>query len=533
MDDQANVVEDASRDDSHIANSRSPNVSAGMYTPPAVTNVRPSDVQASGIVRIPSYSHGVPVVTATEATQQSSPNGQPPSTPAATRNNSTPRAVTTGHRSTPNVTIGSQDHSADGHTPARSSQTVYARSSQPQRSSPLSTSAPSQASHNGKKPSATSATFPVTPSETTRANSSKNVLKRSFDHKNDSHGSRKRSRDPANGVSDQPTAVQADERERWDDARFDPPKDWDEVEALQEALAPTIRTFATISGRPSPEVSPWTPYGYQYRCLQRAMLENWRADRRLGNAPMLAGLCAWPGGIMAWRKARVHTSEEDLLAYKHPSLLVPQVRQGSLLWYQDFDREWFQGDEEDRRRQDAIQNEIMQKDLEQRQATQARARVEVVPAQVRPGPPARRRAAPVIPRKRAITAQERPKTEVPGQPVTEARGQGKEDLAQPRADISAPRQATPITLHKTSIETHAPAISQDTGKDATKARRGDGMRPYEERTIHADTRHQENEHQAKPQTERHSENEQEKRQLSQQVIRIRRNKPRERPYTLQ
>ena len=363
MDNQANFVEDASRDNSRIANSRRPIISTDMYTPSAVANERPSDVQASSIIRMPSYSHAIPVLKDTETTQHFSPNVQPLSSPAATRHNPTPRAVTAGHSITPNVPIGRQDHLANAHTPAKSSRAEYARSSLPQRSSALSTSAPSQASHNGKRPSATSAAFAVTPSERTHARSGKNVLKRSFDHKNDNHSSHKRSRGPRNGVSNQPIAVQADEREWWDDARFDPPKDRYEMQALQEALAPTIRTFATISGRPSPEVSPCTPYGYQYRFLQRAMLEHWKADRRLGNAPMLAGLCAWPGGIMAWGKARVHTSEEDLVAYKHPSLLVPQIRPGSLLWYQDFAREWFQGDEEDRRRQDTIQTESMQGDF--------------------------------------------------------------------------------------------------------------------------------------------------------------------------
>ncbi|KAL2036928.1 hypothetical protein N7G274_010353 [Stereocaulon virgatum] len=495
MDKQAIFVADASRDDSQIANSGRPDISVDICTPPAVTNARPSDVQVSSKVRMPPYSHAVPVVTATDATQPSSPNGQSLSSPATTRHEPTPRAVTAGYRSTSNVLTGSLDHLANENSPARSSQTKYARSSQPQPSSTLSTSAPSQASHDGKKPSATSAAFPVTASEKIHAGSSKNVLKRSFDHKNENCSSYKRSRGCANGVLNQLTAVQADDREWWDDARFDPPKDWDEVQALQEALAPTIRTFATISGRPSPQVSPWTPYGYQYRFLQRAMLENWKADRRLGNAPMLAGLCAWPGGVMAWRKARVHTSEVELLAYKHPSLLVPQIRPGSLLWYQNFDREWFQGDEEDRRRQDAIQNEIMHRDLGQRQATQAQARLEAVSAQIRPSPPAQRRGTPVNPRKRAINAQVRLKTEVLGQPVTEARDQGKEDATQPRADTSAPRQATPITFQKTSIEAYAPVISQNLGKDSTKARRGEGMRPHEDSKIQAGTRHQETVHQ--------------------------------------
>ena len=130
-------------------------------------------------------------------------------------------------------------------------------------------------------------------------------------------------------------------------------------------------------------------------------------------------------------------------------------------------------------------------DLERRQATEARTWGEAVSAQIRSGAPARRRAAPVNPRKRATNAQAKPNTDVPWQPVTEARTQGKEDASHPRADTSAPRHASPITLHKTSIRAHAPGIPQVSGEDATGARLEEGMRPSEEGTIHADIKHQE------------------------------------------
>lgn len=75
---------------------------------------------------------------------------------------------------------------------------------------------------------------------------------------------------------------------------------------------------------------------------------------------------------MAWREARVQTSEDALTPFIHPRILAPQSRARSLLWHEDWAREWFHGDEEDRRRQEAMEIQAMQKDLVQRQAAEAR-----------------------------------------------------------------------------------------------------------------------------------------------------------------
>ena len=121
---------------------------------------------------------------------------------------------------------------------------------------------------------------------------------------------------------------------------------------------------------------------------------------------------------MAWREARIQTSEDALTPFIHPRILAPQSRARSLLWHEDWAREWFHGDEEDRCRQEAIELQAMQKDLVQRQAAEARLREETIPAQARADTPARQQAAPVDLRKKAITTAN---TQAQEQATTKAR----------------------------------------------------------------------------------------------------------------
>ena len=258
----------------------------------------------------------------------------------------------------------------------------------------------SQTAHDGvnQQTSSTSSATPALISQQAQAGTGNNALKRPFDEEDDDSTAHETPRICDEVVSNRSAAVQPDKGEWWEDSRLAAPRNWKEVEALQEALAPTIRTFATISGRvteeiPLPEISPWTSYANHYRVLQMVMLEAWQSDRRLGPPPRLAGLCAWSGGIMAWREARVQTSEEALTPFIHPRILAPRPRARSLLWHQDWAREWFHGDEEDRRRQEAIEIQAMQRDLVQRQAAPVDLRKKAIAAQARENTPAQRQAA--------------------------------------------------------------------------------------------------------------------------------------------
>jgi len=74
------------------------------------------------------------------------------------------------------------------------------------------------------------------------------------------------------------------------------PNDMNEVHLLQQALAPTFRTFFRVTAREPPFVDPWKAYADQTRILQDCSDEHWIADNRRGLPPRLAKLSAWAGG---------------------------------------------------------------------------------------------------------------------------------------------------------------------------------------------------------------------------------------------
>lgn len=106
------------------------------------------------------------------------------------------------------------------------------------------------------------------------------------------------------------------------DSRQHNPSTWDEVNLLQEALKPSIRTFSHITARPPPSIpgSPWLSYASQLEILQRESDRHWSADRRPGAPPELAGLAAWRGGILMVGKAEFHITEEMTEGFIHARL---------------------------------------------------------------------------------------------------------------------------------------------------------------------------------------------------------------------
>lgn len=104
----------------------------------------------------------------------------------------------------------------------------------------------------------------------------------------------------------------------------DKPRNWSEVYALQEALAPTARTFARVTGRQPPSTSPWDSYDDQVVTLQQMSDRLWRRERRMGEPPKLARLESWAGGIREITTAAILLSEEMVEGSEHPSLLHNQ-----------------------------------------------------------------------------------------------------------------------------------------------------------------------------------------------------------------
>ena len=103
------------------------------------------------------------------------------------------------------------------------------------------------------------------------------------------------------------------------DSRQHMPSNWDEVDLLQEALKPSIRSFSRITSRSPPHVlgSAWSSYATQLDVLQRESDRCWRADRRHGAPPKLAGLNPWRGGILMVYKAGFHITEEMTEEFMH------------------------------------------------------------------------------------------------------------------------------------------------------------------------------------------------------------------------
>lgn len=126
------------------------------------------------------------------------------------------------------------------------------------------------------------------------------------------------------------------------DSRQHTPSNWYEVDLLQEALKPSIRSFSRITSRSPPNVlgSAWSPYATQLDVLQRESDRCWRADRRAGAPPKLAGLDPWRGGILMVYKAGFQITEEMAEEFAHASFKDEESRgcrhrEGSPSWQQD------------------------------------------------------------------------------------------------------------------------------------------------------------------------------------------------------
>ena len=121
------------------------------------------------------------------------------------------------------------------------------------------------------------------------------------------------------------------------DSREEKPSSWDEVFQLQEALEPSIRSFARINAK----TPPWVPgsyllsYAEQVAILQSRSDKNWIVDRRRGAPPKLAKLAAWRGGISMIGKAKFRITEEMTEKFKHKKLCGTRPIYGSLGWYEE------------------------------------------------------------------------------------------------------------------------------------------------------------------------------------------------------
>ena len=115
------------------------------------------------------------------------------------------------------------------------------------------------------------------------------------------------------------------------DSRQQKPSTWDEVNLLQEALKPSIRSFARVTSRSPPFIpgSPWLSYASQLDILQRQSNRCWSVDQRPGAPPRLARLGAWSGGILMIGDAEFLITEEMTEEFIHAKLRGYRHRDGS------------------------------------------------------------------------------------------------------------------------------------------------------------------------------------------------------------
>ena len=120
------------------------------------------------------------------------------------------------------------------------------------------------------------------------------------------------------------------------DSRDEAPKTWDEVFLLQDALKPSIRSFARVTSRTPPAISgsAWLSYNGQLEILQQESDRCWGVDGRAGPPPKLAKLAKWEGGIHKVGNAEFRITEEMTEKFLNNNIRGYSFSEGSLGWHQ-------------------------------------------------------------------------------------------------------------------------------------------------------------------------------------------------------
>ena len=103
-----------------------------------------------------------------------------------------------------------------------------------------------------------------------------------------------------------------------EDSSEDLPLIPEEVQALQDALWHTRKHYRDLTSRVAPPSATHDNYTLQWATMQVRLNALWLATGSEGNAPMLAGLAPWTGGIMNWPHAQKinEPDESDRLRFR-------------------------------------------------------------------------------------------------------------------------------------------------------------------------------------------------------------------------
>ena len=114
------------------------------------------------------------------------------------------------------------------------------------------------------------------------------------------------------------------------DVRAKAPENWDEVKFIQQVLESAVRSFARITARTQPNVSPWGSYREQRDAFQEALDRYWRLAKRSGQPPEIASIGPWYGPIKSIVDAPVVITEADLEWATHPTVASYKPTPGSI-----------------------------------------------------------------------------------------------------------------------------------------------------------------------------------------------------------
>ena len=114
------------------------------------------------------------------------------------------------------------------------------------------------------------------------------------------------------------------------DVRAKAPENWDEVKIIQQVLESAVRSFARITARTPPTVSPWGSYREQRDAFQEALDRYWRLAKRPRQPPELASIGPWYGPIRSIVDAPVVITEEDLEYATHATVVSYKPTPGSI-----------------------------------------------------------------------------------------------------------------------------------------------------------------------------------------------------------
>ena len=120
------------------------------------------------------------------------------------------------------------------------------------------------------------------------------------------------------------------------DSRFTKPSNWEEIQALQSALAPTVHDYYSFIGKEPLPTKYWDNYVDQWASLQQQMEGEWTIKHR-GALPVLLWRKRWIDGIQNWHTAGTSDPQNGLrnVQIEQVYTLDTNAQGGTTTWEQE------------------------------------------------------------------------------------------------------------------------------------------------------------------------------------------------------